>query len=648
MTMTIVALFIVLLHGYSGLDPSGLNWGVHHLGFIPSLLMITILCLMAAILNSRVQSGILSVLQRGIAFFEQRSRTSIIIIGSTGLVLLAALFWFGRQNTPFLGDGFLVFKALADLPHPSLIAQSSYHNEPFSALVLYYVYNLLPDIGIAIEAFRTYQVVSIFFGTATVILFWILSRSLFSSAIERSLSFAFLLVCGGSALFFGYIEDYTPLYWVITLFILLSVLYLQGKAPLVLAGVSYAFLFLFHLGMLILLPALCYLFFESIRRKNVLAVLLTVVSMLFVIVGGLYITGYTVQGLIGHFGTVSQVSFFQQDPMLESYAWYSPFHLLDVANLLLLLSPFALPLLIVAWVFFHNREFAKEGISIFLILAALGGLAFICGVNSLLGMSRDWDLFSSFGLPLCILSVYGWNRLVPDQHVRRRFLILMVGITLLHTMPWLIVNAYGEKSYKRFVMLADQRLWSNRAIAHAYDALGGYFYKYGNHRQALYYYLKYFQLDANNPRLLMNIGIAYAKLGDTLKSNMFIRRAADYGSTDEDVFYHTGVELERQNKPDEALYYLRRGLLLDSTSAVMNNEVGLILLRDKELIGEALPYLERAMRLDSNLAASYSNAALCYKYLDDTVRMNYCIEKYMQLKPDDTSILKLRSETKER
>jgi tetratricopeptide (TPR) repeat protein len=333
--------------------------------------------------------------------------------------------------------------------------------------------------------------------------------------------------------------------------------------------------------------------------------------------------------------------------MLKSYEWYSPYHLLDIANMILLLSPFTLPSLVIVGIYSYDRELVKENVSILLIITAICGLVFISGVNSLLGMSRDWDLFSSFGLPLCILSVYIWNRFVKDETLRQRFLILMVIVTMLHTVPSIIVNAKGERSYKRFVTLTDERLWSKKSLANAYDGLGIYFNLYGNNREALHYFLKYYQLDPRNPRLLMNIGVIYSKMGDTAKSMAFLRKSADNGSMELEVYRRVGVYLENQNKPDDALYYLKLGMDLDSNSAGINNEVGLILLRDKQSVNEALPYLERAMKLDSNLAEPYSNAADCYMMLGETAKMNYCIDKYLQLRPGDKAILRLRQDAKE-
>jgi tetratricopeptide (TPR) repeat protein len=644
--MNIVAFLIVLLHGYAWLEPSGLNWGVHFLAFAPTIVSIAMLAVMLAVLNPGIQARVLSAISRITAFISSRSKVILSALSLLALVLLASLFWFGRQNIPFLGDGFLVFKQLPELPAAHFIAQSTYYNEPGSALVFYYVYELLPKIGINILPLQTYQVVSIAFGLGTIVLFWFVVKICSKNTLERALGFLFLLVLGGSQLFFGYIEDYAPLYWGITFFTLASVLYLQEKISLIFAGAAFALLFLLHLGALIIFPALLYVFFISIRRRQFVPLFFAIIVMLALIAGGLHITGYTPQGIIDHFGTASQVSFFAQDPMTKSYEWYSPYHILDIVNLLTLISPFALPVLLIVGIFQFNRELIKEHESIFLIITAACGLAFVSGVNSLLGMSRDWDLFSSFCVPLCIVSIYLWNRSVADETIRRRFMIVMVVVTLLHTIPWLVVNAKGERSYKRFAAIPDERLWSKKAMANSYDALGGYFSLHGNHREALYYYLKYYLLDSRNPRILMNIGIVYAKLEDSTKSMAFFRKAADNGSPEKEVYFWTGFDLEKQGKIDDALYYLRRGLELDSTSVGINNEVGLMLVRDKQAFDDALPYLERAIRLDSTLATPYNNAAICYLILGDTVRMNYCIDKYRQLKPDDLSILRLRAEAR--
>ncbi|MFI5253703.1 MAG: tetratricopeptide repeat protein [Bacteroidota bacterium] len=642
-----VIALILFLHIYSTYYPSGLNWGIHEMAFLPSMVSVMFLCFILIILNPHIQIALLSGLDRLIGFIRRQNSLLKSIAAIFALSIFIVIFWIGRENTPFLGDGFLVARSLPHLAHPSLIVESNYNNEPFSALAMYGIYHSLHGMGIHADGEDAYHVGSIIFGVMTLVTFWYLARSIVRNTSESILAYIFLLAGGGTQLFFGYVEDYAPLYWALSLFTVLGIAYLQEKISLVFVGISYAFLFLFHFGALIFFPLFLLSFYEGFRRKHFGEIILTILIMLPIIGLGLYITGYTPYGFLHHFKTASGASFFGHDQMTASYDLISFYHFVDVANLLLLLSPFALPCCIITGIIYFDRNLIRDRTLLFLTMSAVFGVAFIFGVNSLLGMSRDWDLFAPFGLPFCILFIYIWNRFIEDDTNRRRFMVVMTVITLLHTISWITVNAKSERSYKRFVMLGDDRLWSKKSLANAYDELSSYFSKYGNHREALYYSLKYLKIDSQNPRLLTNAGVSYSKLGDTAKALILFRKAADNGSDDKRTYFLVGKDLKKNHKMEEALYYLRLGLFHDSTSADANNEVGKILSSDAKTLDESLPYFLRAIRLDSAFADPYKNAAQYYSLKHNTGQMNYYVDKYLHLRPNDPEIQMLRQKMEE-
>ena len=645
--VTAVAACIVAIHGYAAFYPTGLNWGFHHLGYLSPVIAGVVILLMSLSLLPRVQTLILSIFEKADLFVDRMPSRTLKQYSIAGLLCLMFLFWIGRERLPFLGDGFLVERALSLLQAASEIPQTDYANEPLSALVFYSSFYAVHTIGIDVTPRQTYHGVSILLGVLSVVLMAMLARHLVKKGPEAALAFALLLLCGGSQLFFGYVEDYAPFYCGLLFFVLTTTLYLEDERSVIYVGISYAVLCLLHFGAIVFLPCVLLVLFIEVHQKKAFSALLTFGLMSAIIAAGLFITGYSAEGLVTQFKGASGASFLGGEPTSKAYDFFTWYHLTDILNLLTLISPLAFPLAGILSVGYFGRSFVTDKKLLFLILATLCGLAFIVGVNSLLGMSRDWDLFATFALPLSIFTIYAWNRYVADQSVRRRFMVVLVIITGLHTSAWVAVNAKAETSFRRFVQLGDKHVWSTKALSNAYDEVGAWYNAHDNYVEALRYYLKFYSLDTHNPRLLVNIGVQYMNLRDTANAMSFFRRAADNGSADERVYATVGQYCADRNLPDDALTYFDRGLELNPSSATMANEAGLVLFRDKEDVEGALGYFLRSIGSDSTFAEAYSNAALCCFALHDTVDMNRYVDKYLQLRPEDTAILRLKEDARQ-
>src|SRR5512147_475700 len=115
--VTLFGALVVLFHFFGMLFPSGVNWGFHHLAFLPDALSAGIVILMVAALIPQVQDRLVTGVE---AVKTQRQG----VVWTAALILLAILFWTFRQHTFFLGDGYLVIRNLSgarsvsDLPAP--------------------------------------------------------------------------------------------------------------------------------------------------------------------------------------------------------------------------------------------------------------------------------------------------------------------------------------------------------------------------------------------------------------------------------------------------------------------------------------------------------------------------------------------------
>ena len=99
----------------------------------------------------------------------------------------------------------------------------------------------------------------------------------------------------------------------------------------------------------------------------------------------------------------------QPYPGTPDYTLFSPTHLWDIANQLLLLIPILPALLIIA---FLRPMRSFEPFDLFLLFFSIGGLVFLFGIEPGLGMARDWDLFALSGVgPLLFLI----RRMKPEE-----------------------------------------------------------------------------------------------------------------------------------------------------------------------------------------------------------------------------------------
>jgi tetratricopeptide (TPR) repeat protein len=162
------------------------------------------------------------------------------------------------------------------------------------------------------------------------------------------------------------------------------------------------------------------------------------------------------------------------------FSMFSPGHISEFVNQLLLLAPVGISLLLF-FVFFKVKfgEF-KNRLTNFLILAVSFALVYLFIFNFTLG-SADWDLRSSPAVFLALLGVltflewgerifsgkaklsegnqsesggvaerssFGWQRY-------RAWGLVFIWLGLFHTVPWILVNASSSRAVARYVMIQE-------------------------------------------------------------------------------------------------------------------------------------------------------------------------------------------------
>ncbi len=625
------AVIITLAHLYGALYPSGANWGYHHLAFYPTAVMAAVILLMILSLFPWSRRTGLGVAQ---AVAPRLLRRKSIVTWGVLLLLFTLLFWAARETVYFLGDGSLIAGRVPRIRSANEIARL-FTNEPLAGYLNWSMFQLTKTWSTEESNVIAVRLISILSGLGSLAATVRLATILFKDSVDTLLFAGFIIVSGGSQLFFGYVEDYTPLYFAVLLFVAASVAYLRGKGPLIVPSAVFGGVFSLHFGMITLLPALLLLWYLGLRAGRMVAVALSVAAACATAGVLLSLCGYT-------FGSFSDVFLHSQGHLLplttltsnwQAYTMFSPYHGIDLLNLLLLLSPLAGVVLAAIGATRFKTVFSGGIVWIFLLLVTLCGSIFTFVINSDLGISRDWDLFASFNLGFVLVAAFAWFSFVEERLVRQGIMVSLILITLLHTGAWIGINASVQRSIDRFNVLQDPRFWGKSGLADASDVLGAFYRDWGRYPEARQCFDRYLKIDSTNARLWAAAAQMDSRLHDSVRQKHDYEKAVEYGSRYEAVYLDLASMYGKEGRFDEAIRVLKIILAVDSNLVLVNESLGEYYVLGKQSYGDALPYFQRVISLNPTNDRGYYAAGDCCAHLGNYAAMRYYWTKYLRLKP---------------
>ncbi|MGA2624055.1 MAG: tetratricopeptide repeat protein [Bacteroidota bacterium] len=631
--VTAIACGIALLHLYAAFFPSGM-WGVHHLSFFPIPLGIGVASLMLLMAFPSVQDSILSILNKIVGRFNKLSHGHRRMALAGIVLAMTVLFWLGRESTFFLGDGNLILRNLPGVSSSERIPKA-FVNEPFAGFIIWKAYKLLTWLNLNPAGELAVRFVSIVFGCSCLVLIFSVSRRIALIPLDRLLVYGLVLVSGGTQLLFGYVENYAPTYFCILLFLLLSIEYLRGGVHLAVPCVIFGVLFSLHFGMLAFFPSVLFLVYREATRKKTANIAISFIAMTLTVVLLLWLCGYSVRTFL----KVLQASNAHLVPIsagaqdAQSYALFSFTHFLDVANLQLLLSPFSLLAVATISILYFRRISFREPEWLFFLLTTVCGLGFTFVVNCDIGVSRDWDMLASFSVGIIMAAAFGIIHFVDDAGCRHRLLVLMTSITLLHTLPWILVNTYEKTSVAQFEQLQHDGLWGRRALAYSNEELAIFFRDRKDSTAAIKYYQNSLEADSTNYRIWESLGLIYHRRGDIRNAMMCYQEAVNHGTPDAWVYRTLGDQWGRDGHYDDAIFMLEKSLSLDPSSATSNELMGTALYLSKGDYQTALMFFLQAIKLDSNLTKAYFDVGVCYRTMKRPEQVKFYWQKYLERVP---------------
>jgi len=522
--MQAVTLAFALLFFISAFIPSNSLWAADYWSYLPKPF---------AALWGLLTIGLLNEKSR--LFLEQNSdkfRHQIKNIPSIlwYLILLILMLVFSQEGY-FLGDGLLrIRNAERGL---AFIA-----TEPLDSLTHALLFKSLSDI--ITKAVYSYKIISILSGLLLVI-----SANYYLSKIFRDRQIAqrsilILFLTPVSLLFFGYAESYTVLVLFIVLTLLSTYRQLEQNKFSIFPAVYFTLGCLFHLVGIVLLPAVVYAYFIGLRgSNNKIKSSILLFAMLLMALIFLLATAYlTHTSMVDIYSKALQGTgqFLGLSSDKSNYSMFSAGHLIDLFNLLVIAFPLFLLL--------HKADWESIKVSIglrFLFVSLLSYLLFFGMLNPVLGMARDWDLFSIWILPLAVFLII----LLAKQDLKKPlyyFIVTSVSVLI----PWLLINSSTSAAVHRAENMASTEYWTKHSRALLLDEIAQYYKNKNDLNKSAHNYQLAFQ-NENNPRYLYNAGISYMQQGSTDDAIICFDQIATSYSYPAEIYTYLG-DLNYQKK----------------------------------------------------------------------------------------------------
>ncbi len=639
LVLSALVVVIAALHTYAAFFPSGITWGFHHLGFLSLPWKICIPLLMLGILHPHVQTVVMKSVKAIADMTGKLSTSSKIIAGMVGLAAAGAIFWVGREATFFLGDGIFAQRSLTNIQTAENIPVAL-QNAPLPGFITWKVYGYLLGKAVENAAQVAFQLVSVVSGVLAVGVMLFLSGTLLrdrADRVEHALVFILLLVGGGVQLFFGYVENYTVTYLVLFFFFWLSLAYLSGKVALWLPSMFFGLLFASHFGMVYLMPALLLLYFHAWKKKKVNDVVIAVGVMLVATYAVLLWCGYspqTVEGIFMKEGGGHRVPLFEKSTGWHAYTLFSPWHFVDIKNLYILLSPFPVVFAFLLIPKYRASLNMRNIPFLFLLSTALFSLAFTFGFNFDIGMSRDWDLLAPYNLGLILAGVFTILHYVEEEALRRKILLVACWVTMLGTLPWILVNAQVESSLARFNTLRDERLWGAAALIYADEDLGGYHRDRKDYAKAIEYYREGLAIDSTNSRRWLVIANAYQMNGENDLAIHALDKAVQLGTRSLQTHAQLGQMYSQRGEFEKAVAVWKKALEQDQSQAAFSYYIGATLSEHLGKPEEGLTYLLKANEAFPNTPEMLYALGATYNALGEKEKMRENWGKLLQVAPN--------------
>lgn len=299
------------------------------------------------------------------------------------------------------------------------------------------LYRLFVKLEFPVSGVLIYQWVSILSGIVLFSFLYSWARKEYKGAGSQLLFLLLFFSQGSVMLFFGHAESYSLLFAAVVVFFLTALRTTGGGSFVIPAITAGAAVFLHPAGA-VLLPLLLFLWLlprNRISLTKVRLLILAVTAGICIIAAALFFRSQ---------GSELFLQFFPDT--LHPYAVLSSGHLVDLLNMIGLLSPVSLILLCAYGPpKINNRQVFLLGSSLVLLIS-MG----MIGINL---EAADWDLFAFSLIPLFLLAFETANsRGLEEKAVKYSGIAL--AIIAFHTAPWVLSNTSVPITLRQYSAIA--------------------------------------------------------------------------------------------------------------------------------------------------------------------------------------------------
>ncbi|MBA4313301.1 MAG: hypothetical protein C0417_11805 [Chlorobiaceae bacterium] len=624
---------ILILQFAGFLLPSNLSWGFHSLAFLSSTTVIIYISLMLIISIFIFTSRYEPFLEKIASFVSLKP--FVFLFFSIAAFIAAAIIL--RIQTPLLGDGYVILNGYENIMKGARELELSRH--PGSKLYFYIMIKIFgADTYLGIM--DVFLIGEIILGIGFIISSFYTIRLLTTDPRHTLLSFIFILSFPYMQLYFGYVEFYSVQLFFISIYIWAVVAYLQKRVSFVLISILF-FLILFsgYLSAVLLVPSLLYLLFIEYKTsglKNILLGGAVAASLSFLIFS---FSGYRLELFLSPSNHSHLLALTQSDDYYQAYSLFSPYHLVDILNLLILNGAPALFLIVLSFIYSRNKFSPTENSNIF-IFTGISLILFMFIVKFDLPMAIDWDVIAPLFYVLAVYAATTGYRLLKI-HSYRLLSILTVS-TMFTSILFFVLNASTLPNINRVKLFLNPQTSSQSGIYQTTFHLAMYYFYERDINNLVDLWKKYiiqFPSDGNGYDKLIQ---SYWELGEygyrsierTFKNWISI----DSNNTEAKSKYAAfcflhGSYYIKLNQYSAAIQKLEEAINFDKNIPGVYNNLGLIYY-DFKKYDISINYFKKAIDVDSNYALGYKNMAKSYFATGDTETTISLLKKSIEVNPN--------------
>lgn len=529
----------------------------------------------------------------------------IAIIAFLAIILMIVLYNL-RSATQLWGDGYL-------RAHETSLGLRLHFTEPLDKFFQYIVFNTVGR-WFNLDSIQTYQLVSIF-GGALFFVFGIWFADRFGkSHRDKIIMGAFIFSSAQIALFFGYVESYSISTPLLLLAIGLTYMELSENRPVISGLIIYFIACLFHMSLLVYIPAFIIAAVVVYRKKKssvALSSLILSIALPVILLAVAFIINRLQFG--GNFDkNIFQYLLIPLVPNGTGYWLFSWHHILDIINELLLVAPAAAVVLISLYPFKMNYK--KNTATLYLIILSICGILFLIFFATAFGIGRDWDLFSTIALPLNIFAaVILINQLYEKEFVRSFRIFMPILPALIITMSFVVMNAEKKPTVEKYRDITSQTEYG-RALN--LENLSSYYMLEGDTAK-MYSALREAAKIQPNPRYYQKIATQLLNDGQTEKAVDEFYKALDIDSSYTPALFYLGITFEELGEKDPRGFDLAEKYFMlvsqydPDFPNIHFNLGGLYLKRGK--YDDAIAQYRQQIISDKSYLPAYQNLALSFE-----------------------------------